>query len=135
MIGLLERAIKRTLAGQNTLMPSVAISHSQSPGNENAGMSANPTQPTGLRVFLMGTGGYASIILHELLERGEEVVGVCCSRKTAAPGPRARMVRTSRRIGRLVLDNVGLYTPRGFAFQSPFDGVESPAEFRAFTRA
>ena len=76
----------------------------------------------------MGAGGYASIILQELLERGEEVVGVCCSRKAAAPSPRARIVRTSRRIGRLVLDNAGFYTPRGFAFQSPFDGVESPAE-------
>lgn len=91
-------------------------------------MSANPTQPTGLRVFLMGTGGYASIILQTLLDRGEAVVGVCCGRKTAVPGPKARIVRTSRRIGRLVLDNVGVYTPRGFAFQSPFDGVESPAE-------
>lgn len=85
-------------------------------------------EATGLRIFLMGTGGYASIILDKLLERGEEVVGVCCNQKPSRQGLKTRIVRSSRKIGSRMLDNMGIYIPRGFTFQSPFNGIDMPAD-------
>ena len=82
---------------------------------------------SGLRVFGMGTGGDASVILQSLVERGENIVGVCCRGKTN-PSPEARVIRILRQLVRKVLIALGLYARPIFVFKGPFEHLETPGD-------
>lgn len=78
--------------------------------------------PSGLRVFLVGTGGHASLILRSLLSNGETVVGICCSPDRSHSSVRSR----AKRFVRSKLVHMGLYHKPDFAFSDHLDSRVLP---------
>ena len=81
-----------------------------------------------VRVFVMGTGGWASKILIDLLNSGEEIVGVCCYPESNRSKFEPNLIGTLRKILKSHLVQMGIYRPDSFFYQMPFSFLETPAE-------
>lgn len=84
-------------------------------------------EATELRIFVIGTGGFASKILTALIARGENVVGVCCQDDGHADGWLARLARKLRRTVRTQLVVAGILDAPVFEYEDPFADTRSPS--------